>query len=255
MSLKRRNKQAARRKAEEISPAIREVISALSRVQKKLPHPVVGIVIATLVAITGRGELQLRSYGLLMIAMWLSIDLWVWILAQPTRWKWIVAGSAPSIMLISVMWIMYSGLQGRLEDQQDDVYQHLELHVRPSSNAQNVMFTMKNGGTTDLGPHGIACNLSIARFENSVTLEDMLLERTPESDRLVAGDAESSSCLSVSPVKFPMVCADMTVHVQYVLATQPETKRDRLFRFFGHKDGAEFVWDQQPVNTAGRFCR
>src|SRR5258708_29809116 len=94
-------------------PLHRTIQSYLAKVRTVLPHPVWGIVVATLLAFSGRGELLLRSLGLLLIAVWLSIDLWAWLLAKRTRWKFVMGWTATSAMLISVMGIMWWWLDGK----------------------------------------------------------------------------------------------------------------------------------------------
>jgi len=79
------------------------VLGVLRIIKKILPHPLWRIAIATLNVISGRGELLLRSYGLLLIVFWLAVELWVWLLEKPTIWKQVFGRAVCDAMLIAMM--------------------------------------------------------------------------------------------------------------------------------------------------------
>src|SRR5271170_4245516 len=102
MSLERRIRQSEKRDIAEMSVAVQKIIGVLARIKSKLPHPLVGIVVATLIAFSGRSELTLRSYGILLIALWLAIDFWAWLLPRPSKYdmKYVFGWTFTSFLFI-----------------------------------------------------------------------------------------------------------------------------------------------------------
>ena len=111
----------------ELSATVRRVLAFLVKVQRKLPHPLVAIAIATFIAFTGRSELVLRSLGMILIFLWLSVDFWVWLLPRPDKYKlkYTFGWTVTYAMLFAVMGMMWWWLDGKLQEQREDVLQNL----------------------------------------------------------------------------------------------------------------------------------
>lgn len=230
----------------------------LGQAPKLLLNPVWGIMVATLLAVSGHGELLLKSVGILLAALWLIVNIWFRLLPTNNRWRILAGWAATNALLIAAMGTMYWWLHGKLQDEQDDVFQHLALDVRPSMspNPLLAMFTMRNDGNADLDEYEMECYINLARYEKA-SVAEVAAQPMPSSGGLKAGgDAESAPCLAAVGISSPLVCVDVTVHVHYVVASQPDIKKEKPFRFVGHREGSAMAWDRIPVEVQGPyFCR
>jgi hypothetical protein len=253
----------------------------LAKIPPKLLHPVWGIVVATALAITGRSELAFHSYGLLAAILWLIVDLWAWLLENRSRWHWrfaLGAGST-SALLIVVMGVMWWWLDGKLQDQREDVWKHLTAgHYVPlgsEDDPMHTMFSVTNGGSYTISRRReIVCltNLSVgnngtSRVESIASafnngrmqmggIDAFPWDRSEATSALESGgDAETQPCLEFYEFKNGTDCADVTLVFRYSLDNQPSTAQERKFRFVAYKSktGA-FSWYQQPVEASERYC-
>ncbi len=270
----------------DLSSAMRWVLDALRHIQKKLPHPVVGIVIATFVAFAGRGELVLRSWGMLFIVVWLTVDLWVWLLPKRDtyRVKYAIGWTVTSLMLIAVMGIMWWWLNGKLEDQRDDVYQHLAAShsIPPGSedDPMNTMFTITNNGSYEISDkHQILCNTHLAvgvggtstirgfvsgissqgtKFNilgGGLDREHFPIQIASTTPIAPGGDAQTEPCLSAYHFTPGTECADVTIIFWYALETQPDLEQEKDFHFIALKTRAGgFSWYTEPVESKRDYC-
>jgi heme/copper-type cytochrome/quinol oxidase subunit 4 len=167
VSLLRRSKQAERKERREPSRYTEKAIKYLDRLRKILPHPVWGIVVATLIAFSGRSELILRSIGMCLIAIWLSLDLWAWLLRKRPRWAWtmVFGCTCTSLMLIAVMGIMWLWLDGKLADERDEAFRQLSSSASLSDGTDPIytLFKVTNAsGSAISGKHQLVCFINLA---------------------------------------------------------------------------------------------
>lgn len=121
-------------------------------IPKFLLHPLWAIVVAALIAGTGRRELFLRSSGFLFVALWLSVDLWVWLLGKKVEadnaWFWqsskfAIGWTVTSCLLLMVMETMLWGLESQRGEAFKSVWNNCawstrqqKMVIRCSSNSQ-----------------------------------------------------------------------------------------------------------------------
>ena len=269
----------------------------LQQVQKKLPHPLVGIVIATAIAFSGRNELALRSWGLLGVAIWLAIDLWVWLLPEATRNRlaYSFGCTATSAMLIGMMGIMWWWMNGKLEDQRSEVFDHLTAeHALPNGvDPVFTLFTVTNNSTHALsGKHRLACKVNLEVGNNGTSTSggfwEVLQSNSPQgriggvlgdsvSGGLIngdkaaeeyrnalpdsgvqlkgGGDAETNDCLRIVPFANGSDCIDVELVFWYSLDTQPNFNQEKRFRYVVLKEGDSFAWHSQPLGSKINYCR
>jgi hypothetical protein len=135
----------------------RLAVWSIARVPRIFLYAPVAIVLGTLIVFSGRGELQLRSYGTLLIGVWLAVDLWAWLLKRESRWRLVVGWTATSLVMISVMGIMWWWLDGKLRDQIDETYAKLTATARmpPTNDVYYSAFSVTNGGPVSIGKRAI----------------------------------------------------------------------------------------------------
>lgn len=269
MSLQRRLKRVKEREIEKLSKIERRVLDILERVQAKLPHPVLGIVIGFLIAFAGRSELVLRSWGLLLIVAWLTVDLWAWLLPKSVRYnlKYALGCTATNAMLITMMGIMWWWMNGKLADQREDVFNQLkvEIHTPPGDGDAVVRSTATviNGGHFDIGARQIWCKANRVEWEDGTVIEGglklgMFMSELPLK---AGGDGQTDVCMSAIQVSNTLPsgeprrfrCGDVTVMVNYSLTTQPLIQQHKFLRFNSNRD-TNFEWRPQPEEYSGSYC-
>jgi hypothetical protein len=239
-------------------------------VSTKLPKffldPRWAILIGALLTFVGRSELQLRSIGFLLIAIWLIVDLWAWNLKKKVEsdslrlWasaKFGVGWSGTSLLLIGVMITIWWGLSVQIADQQEDSYQHLTgaVYLPPSGNPIYSIFTITNGGRTDIADHTLLCRINFAVFGTIVVDEGKKWIRSQLPQPLRSGgDAESDSCLTGFISDRDLSCADITFSYEYSLVSQPSTFNSKSFRFITTSFAGKIGWYPQPISTPKSPC-
>jgi hypothetical protein len=285
MSLQRRARQLERRSSEELSMADKKVLAILSRVQKIFPHPLWGIGVATLLAIVGRGELLIRSAGLVLAVIWLAIGLWVYVLKEHWKYRYIIGSALTSLMLLVSMGLMYWWLVGKLKDQLADVYQHLEISYVNSSESSNdpmgTIFTITNKSSNEISrKHELMCftrsalgtrnglKWAVEQLTSVIRKGQMALipathipppfligpHELEDAPIEPGGDAQSDQCLAW--FRFSSTeCADVTIGFWYTLESQPDIEQEISKRWYAYKDqSGKFNWVPQPTGAYTDYC-
>ncbi len=284
VSLGRRIRQAEGRELREM-PAITRIISKwLSKAKKTLPHPLVGILIGFLIAFAGRSELPLRSYGMLIIALWMIVELWAWLLPlkDASRLKYMCGWTATSVLLIGVMGLMWWWMDGKLQDQREDVWNGLTAGHTSDSDPTAAIFSVTNGSRYVISRrHQIICYTILAignagtstityaatwatpgQLHMSGSLEQAHIEakRTlADSPMEPGGDVESDPCLQfyrfAGRSNTGTVCADIALIFWYTLDTQPDLEQERQFRFIARRTAyGAYSWWPSPLQAKGSQC-
>ena len=236
----------------------RQLHSVISRIPRRLLHPVWGIVVATLLAISGRSELFLHSYGLLFAGLWLIVDLWAWLLDKHSEWGWrfVIGAGCSSLLLIVVMAIVWWWMNGKLQDQQDDVLSRMVLIVNPPrENGSNaLMVSVTNNGRTTIAQHSITCEWIYARFKNGEEVKHATSSVEPPAQVLGSyGGSDSSPCMTPLHIDTGVLfCADFVAMVTYELETQPGVKWFKRSRYWMKPSGDMYP---MPLESAGYFCQ
>jgi hypothetical protein len=220
---------------------------------------VIPIIIGAAVAATGHSQMFVRSLAVCVCAVWLSVDIGIWISETDwqAQWKgWWFCLSTTFLCCFS-MGIMYWFLLSTLEDQQNDVSANLKIHafIPASHNIMDSGITVTNDSGTDIRDHRIMCWSRRIVNSSSSGIGDLGLGAfTPEKSQLNAhGDADTSYCLApFKGVVGQAVCADITVDVTYSLETQPLIKKHKELRFVTGTNDLE--WRSQAVKDETDFC-
>ena len=228
--------------------------------KKVTSHPVVPTALGTAVAVTGHSEMFIRSIAMVVFALWLCIDVGIWLWESewpPKPWKPMVFASVSCVSLLSVMIVMRWFLVSTLEDQQTDVYNKLsaQAFLPPSGDPHGTMFTITNGGNTTIGgQHEIMCFVNLVTDRLGGTTRHIGQIHTLSSVRILpGGDARSDPCLNVT-IHEGANCFDVTVLFSYVLETQPADVKQKRFRFVAIVNGVRFMWNRQPVELRQSYC-
>jgi hypothetical protein len=284
----RREKQDKRERLAKKGHAEIKVKGALAEVRKILPHPVVAILIASLIAFAGHSQLVIRGCGLLFVVLWLFMDLWDWLLGENTnlgRWRFIVGGIGTFAMLAVAVGIIGWMLKGEHEDQRADVFQHLEFSYINSSEASSdpmgTIFKVTNKSSYEISnKHELMCftrsavgtkqGLKMVLAGITTFLRDGKMMLAPvsylpppfsigphalaNSTLKPGGDAQSDACLAW--FKFSSEeCADVTIGFWYALENQRDIEQEKSVRYFAYKDeSGKFNWVQEPVNASTDYC-
>jgi hypothetical protein len=257
----------------------RHCMELLERIPSKLLHPVWGILVATLCTVVGRSDLLLRSAGLLLAALWLSLDIWAWLLRrQWYRWAYILGCLFTSMILVAVMGVMWWWLDGKLQEQRQDALQHIRIEYTIPAGYKydplESMFTVTNNSSQTLsGKHQIACFVNLIVVNGgTVTIDKLsLAQHYPKGWEIISGslsktpikelspiepggDAITESCLSLlEPRTFD--CADIVLTFQYYLQTQPSTLQQVKTRIVTYETGdGGFQWYKQGLDQPGSDC-
>jgi hypothetical protein len=253
----------------------------ITEMPKVFLYAPVALLIAWLIAFTGRGELVLRSYGVLAIAVWLAVDLWAYLVKRSWRWRFVVGWTGTNVLLILAMLTMWWLLDDRLQDERKDVFQHLSFshYIRSGEedDPMSTIFTATNGSSYAISYNNlIGCEVILAVGTHGQTFVQnigrpayanpdnghIVISRAGEHPQISHGsslkpgnDAESEKCLSWFELQDATECVDVKVIFWYALADQPETHQEKKIRYVANKGkDNHFSWLQQPVDSSKSYC-
>ncbi len=235
----------------------------LAKMPEWFKHPLWGVIVGALIAFSGRQDLLLRSFGLFLVAVWLSVDIWHWLLRRHGRWsfRFVFGWSATSSLLIGVMLVMLWWLKGQIHDQQDDVYNRLTFSVEPNRNDPlRSFFFVRNGSGFDLGKHSMKAtpHLVVRTNGTPVIIQTGTYKLSFEcggfSDSLGGGaETQTYPCLQNISVTGGVSCVDTDITLDYTLLNQPNELLTKSVRFVADaRDG--FLWHPQPTESPYNFC-
>lgn len=267
----------------------KRVLVIIQWTRDRLPHPLWGLVAATLIPITGHSYLVLRSVGLLIVAIWLAVEFLAWWL--PLNWKpqyrWIVGITVVNLMFVGMMWAMWWWLSSDLEDQRTDVSAALtaDHHLVPGQEdiPTSTMFTVTNNSRFGISKKNrLLCYVNYAVGNTGSSLvQNMwegqgtnpvngqwqgMLSGAPSTkffwESMVdgspiesGGDATTDECLKVIGFRENTQCVDVNLVFLYTLEAQPDTRQEREFRYVGTTEGKTFFWRTQPVKSKTNYCK
>lgn len=183
-------------------------------------------------------------------------------------WAW-KSGVCFAITLTSAYLIGWTkNVKDRAE--QDEVFQHLllQVHPIPGQNAEDSNFSVTNNGATEIGYHELWCQINYAVYENGgVVIESEATIKASSARLRAGGDTQSAACLSpysgfnvTGKGEVPLMCADVTFYINYVVGTQPREPRRKESRFVTHINPygyrqMVYTWVGQPVDSTDSFCQ
>lgn len=224
-------------------------------------HGLWPIGIATAITITGHSAMFIRGVALIICALWLSIDVGIGVAEKDWRFYWKSAAFAAccGLSLSVAMGIMYWFLSSTLDDQQQNVYEHLlgAVELPPSGFPWQSFFSITNGGNFDIRHYEIFChyNMTVMNYGSSFVRNTDAERKLSDDPLRGGGDTASEQCLSiVAPASKDFDCADVTVHFDYSLEKQPIIDKRKSFRFFGYQESGKFIWVSEPVSSSTNYC-
>lgn len=213
-------------------------------------HGVVPVIIGAAATLTGYFDMYVRSAAVMICAGWFCIDVGVWLAQTKSKFKEPIFGLCCGFICCLGMGTMYWFLISTLQEQQEDVYQHLSARAElpAPGDAMSSFFVISNGGKTRIGVLD-TCGIHLIVGENKGFLARFgILDFTNGGSLGPGGEALSTQCFNKLPFPFvgPVACADVEIGVQYSLETQPAIRREKFFRFVGYRASNNFVFVPEP---------
>jgi hypothetical protein len=238
----------------------------LGRVPKLFAYPLVPLMVATLITFTGTGELELKSAGLVIVAVWFSLDVWRWLFTkrvskgQSRVWdssKVAIGWCATSLTLLATMFIMQWMLGSKLNEMTADSQQNIVASVAlpVSGNPRDSLFTYRNNGKQNIVAFKIGCILNYMVI-GTVAFDRSYFDSQPSTTPLQAGgDTVTDQCFQqlAGASMGDMRCADVTVWFIYAVDSSPATLT-KPFRFVLYKVGPQYQWVNSQIADNRIFC-
>jgi hypothetical protein len=242
------------------SSFMRGPFTAISR------HGITPLILGALVTATGHSYMLIRGLGVIISAVWFSVDIGVWLSEKKREWpyKFSTFCTCFPVLCCLAMGIMHWFLSSTLEDQQADVYAHLNSHITnaPDGDIMHTVFTVTNDSGSRLGKHKLACGTITIIANNGASRmgRGFVLSMSASSDVPIesGGDAVSATCLG--GLDFTSVeCVDFYLMFDYVLENQPGEQKTKYFRFSGsgpaiYRAGDRFKWAPVSINEPKSYC-
>ena len=216
-------------------------------IRRILMHPIAPILLGVGVTIAGSAGFAIRSSCLLVISLWAIWDVAV---CSCVRWRK-VAGLLLIVMVtIAVIGFWRTELLGDVKTRL-----HIEASSPPNRGASESRFTIRNGSDISIGKHRIECNL--VRYIGRVKLigPGFIAKGRQFDSKLPPDDAHTTECLAV--LKTPIQCLDVKVTITYDVDVWPRViwkNQNKESRFLGREGGADFVWQQEPLDAPPTLC-
>ena len=233
-------------------------------------HGLFPIFVATAITITGHSAMLIRSIALIICAIWLSVDVAIYVSDRTWNlyWKSIFLSLVTTLACCASMGIMYWFLSSTLEDQRIDAERNLlsGVSLPPSGRWQDSVFTLSNNSGVKISAHQISCGLNLLVFGNrynrntigSGSAVDFPVSNFPIDP---GGDTESEECFSHfiqldggMARNFEPICIDTSIVFRYALENQPGTFDAKQFRYI-FDDAKDSVWHRQPVEMPTSPCQ
>jgi hypothetical protein len=216
--------------------------------------------------------MPIKSIAILFCALWLSLSIGIEVADQSwsKHWKIITICSSTCLCFCVAMFIMRGFLHGVLQDQQEEVWQKLEVEAYTPSSGDLMLstFTFSNrGGVAIDKQHQISCFVNLIVSDVFEFAHNTYSRPSIETFEIrPGGDSQSYSCFTLPNGK-PLIqiqleghknpipkCADVTLDIDYGLVTQPDQRRNKQVRFIANEtDG--YAWHRQAVEMPGSPCR
>jgi len=263
-----------------------QTASIFGKIPKAFLYAPVAVLVGALIAGTGRGELLFRSIGFFLVALWLSVDLWAWLLrkkvqAKNLRWwqscKFAIGWACTSILLIIVAKTVLWGLSNQFEDQRKNTWLNLRLEHEPGIGTSDPMFeqfTVINAGDFDISKkHQLVCwvNLAVPNEHGGLAVSNLATSEDSKGDVHMAapapvlfvpsdsvvhsgGDVQTHKCLQYFEF-LHTGCVDVSVIFWYALENQQDVEQTKTFRLVAVNDGNDhFTWSKQNKDDPHMFC-
>jgi hypothetical protein len=98
----------------------------VQKIEKISGHGLVPIFLGALIVFEGRSKMFVRSAALFVCVLWICLDIGLWLYKQRLRapTKMLIISVCFTVLSYGQMKVMYYFLDGTLEDQRNDTFQH-----------------------------------------------------------------------------------------------------------------------------------
>jgi hypothetical protein len=231
-------------------------------------HPVVPIVMGTLMTLDGPGNIGVKAGTIFACAGWLSIDLWQVFRRlfegrseAAARWKNTLYCLSCSLIGLLAVRPAYWLLGQHFEEEQSVVRQYLnaEAITPPQVSPMDTAFTVANPSNHTIGQHNMMCYANLVTRDGGIPyLQNILLASKFFKTELSAdGGKQTYDCLShvlLDISREDVGCLDVTLLFDYTLADQPDLTLTKYFRFVSTRAGG-FIWQAQNTDDPTEFCK
>ena len=218
-------------------------------------HGAIPLLIGAAVTASGYSQMIVRSVAIVLCAVWLALDIGVWIfsLEWSTGKKNMVFCISACILCCLAMGVMYWFLASTLEDQRTDTMSRLTAQIYPDPEETKSVFSITNEGREVIGHHQLSCEIHTVLGSNGAAVEDLSSDVHEVASTMGPGESQSDACLSEFVfTPYRLVCADIVVDFSYELDNQPGIRQTKKLRFFGY--GSPFRWIPEPENAKVDYC-
>jgi len=221
-------------------------------------HPLVPLSVGGFVSFLSPGQVLPKSYALLIVWLWLTVDLSSWLkghLRETSKYRYALLCAAiattASVMLYADQWFLNQWLM----ELQKDTYLRLSSSVDLPNDGNPFlsMFTITNGSPNKIAQHTISCGMNLIVTDGWEVSNISGGAKTSDAPLIGGGDAQTDPCLSIFNISNPK-CFDVTVVFSYSLDVQPELSTNKFFRFVGRPLTGRFMWTRQPVEQRQTYC-
>jgi hypothetical protein len=207
------------------------------------------LVIGTFLGVAGVRSEDLFIVTPCLMGCWLAFLLICLSHKWATIWR-VITSLGITCVFIALMTRIYSR---RLQEAQDDVYQHLSVRIElpATGDVMNGFFVLSNGSKARIAEDASCVIHAIVGTRGA--LAGFTSIGLPSGGSLgPGGEAQSFQCLKPAYpyIVGTVLCADVELLVHYSLESQAAIKKERYFRFAGYRDADQFIFVPQPSSGA-----
>jgi hypothetical protein len=220
--------------------------------RETLSHPVLPIVTGAALTISGSSGFSIRSACLFFIAMWTIYDTVLY--SRKRKWKGFATAVCLLLILVATLGVIAWWRAELLTEVQRQL--HIEVSIPQSGDAEDSIFSVRNGSDVTIGKHNVKCDFPFYRSNITLVGPGFYSQGQQFEASLPPDQAHATQCLLVFN-RVPMECTDMTVSVTYNLAVWPRSiwsEQKKVSRFYGHRSNGGFVWQEEPTDARVNLC-
>jgi hypothetical protein len=246
-------------------------------------HPLVPLLLSIAIAVTGHNAALVRSVGLIICALWVAIDIGIWVSAKSwsIQWKSIQFSVTSCALFCGAMVLMWWFLSSTLQDQRDDAYRNLQFEhysIGRTDEPMETTFSVRNySGQIISKKHRMNCFIRefISNDEAPIIFTGLTMFKangswytTPAEDPVQAhipsdevmepgGDADTEDCLGFLRYRGATgtQCVDVRVTFWYALENQQDIEQEKRFQYVGYRDkNSNITWHPVLTDSQEDYC-
>jgi hypothetical protein len=240
-------------------PATRVEVTSPAPKHWIVPNWIIPAVISAAMTLDGPGNVLVKTIVLFICAVWLCADLWFRVATAKLRgWRNILYCVACTLILSATSAICWWLASQRFNEDQRLASTGLiaTAITPPDLSPFETTFAITNGSEHALGKHSFRCGIKLIAYNNGGNWFSEFSTRTVQYDGPInaGGDRQTYQCLNIFVMPRDRVdCLDITMHLDYVLLSQPNTPEMKEFHYTANRrDG--FLWTGQPHNDSTDYC-